>query len=500
MADLPLLDRPGDFIDGRFTIPDTPDGELVVKSPADLTDTTAIHPHALAQIDLAIDAARSAWPAWRRTPASERRALLLRYAERLKAHRESIALTIAREVGKPLWEARGEADAMAAKVAVMLGEGASYTRDRRIDDLPGEVRYRPLGVVAVIGPFNFPGHLPNGQIVPALLLGNTIVHKPSERTPSAATWIARCLDEAGLPAGVFNLVQGAQHAGQTLTTHDGVDGILFTGSAAVGQAIVRDNAHRPDRLVALELGGKNAAIALDDCDVEATARAVAFAAFATAGQRCTSTSRLIVTPGVAAPLAARIAELAATLRVGYPLDEGVFAGPVIAEDALLRIEAAQRAARAGGFEVLEAGGRATVADHPGHYLRPAVHRAPDAAARVAGYSERELFGPDLAIYPAADLAQAIAIANDSEYGLSASVFSASPEAFEQAADALRVGVLHWNRGSAGASGRLPFGGIRQSGNHRPAGIMAGTACSYPLAILGDASAPAAGAGWPGFPD
>ncbi|MGD8863453.1 MAG: aldehyde dehydrogenase family protein [Myxococcales bacterium] len=495
---LPTLDSPGDFIGGRFVAPDRPDGELRVSSPADLDDLVSIHPHAQVHIERAVEAARAALPGWRRTTSTERRALLERYRDRVRAHREDIALCIAREVGKPLWEARGEVDAMAAKVDVMSGEGLEHTRDQRIEALPAEVRHRPLGVVAVIGPFNFPGHLPNGQIVPALLLGNTVVHKPSDKTPSTAVWIARCLHEAGLPSGVFNLVQGGPPGGQALTTHDDVDGILFTGSVPVGQAIVRDNAHRPDRLVALELGGKNATIALDDCDVEATARAVAFAAFVTAGQRCTATSRLLATPGVTDALVARIAEIARELRVGYPLDEGVFTGPVISEAARLKVLAAQQAARAGGFEPVVDGGPAPVPGHEGHYLRPAVHRAPSAATRVVGYSERELFGPDLAVYPVSDLDEAIFVANDTPFGLSAAVFTASEAAFEHAADGVHVGVLHWNRSSAGASGRLPFGGIKNSGNHRPAGIMAGTSCSYPLALLGDAT-PAAAADWPGFP-
>ena len=496
---LPLLDRPGDFIAGEFANPGDPDEELVIQSPADLSDRTAVHPYAVSQVARAVDAARQAQPAWRRTSEDDRRALLLRYRDRLCANSEAIALTIAREAGKPMWEATGEANAMAAKVDVMLGEGAEHTRDVRIEDLPGEIRHRPLGVIAVIGPFNFPGHLPNGQIVPALLLGNCVVHKPSERTPSTAVWIARCLDEAGLPAGVFNVVQGTAPSGQALTTSDGIDGILFTGSAAVGQAIVRDNAHRPQVLVALELGGKNAAIVLDDCELEATARAVTFAAFATVGQRCTSTSRLLVTADVADALTSRVLELTRGLRVGYPLDENVFAGPLIDERARLTVEAAQRLARAAGFEALEPGGPVEVDGYQGHYLRPAIHRAPSADSVVPGYTDRELFGPDLAVHVVADLDEAIEVANATPYGLAASVFTSSADHFERAADGLRVGVLHWNRSSAGASGRLPFGGIRQSGNHRPAGILAGAACSYTLSILGSPDPGSPTVAWPGFP-
>lgn len=480
---LPLLDRPGDFIAGRFAQPDVADGKLLIDSPADVAQRVSIHTYSGAQIDRAVEAAREAFPAWRRLSDHARRAFLHAYQERLRAHRDEIALCMALEVGKPLWEARAEADAMIGKVDLALGAGARFTTTEHIAELPGEIRHRPLGVLAVIGPFNFPGHLPNGQIVPALLLGNTVVFKPSEKTPSAGTWIARAMQEAQLPPGVFNLVQGPASSGQRLTVHPDIDGILFTGSAAVGARIVQDNAARPERLVALELGGKNAAIALDDCELERTARALTFAAFATAGQRCSATSRLIVTPKIAGPLVARIAELARNLVVGYPLADDVFMGAMISAEARDAFWRAQAQARVAGYQAIVAGGPLEVDGHTGFYVRPSLHRAPDDERVVDGYSDRELFAPDLAVYQARDLEHALALANRSRFGLSASVFTASREAFEQAADALRVGVVHHNRASAGASGRLPFGGIKQSGNHRPGGILMGAACAWPQGIL-----------------
>ena len=495
---LPQLQRPGDFLDGRFVSPDRPDGELVVRSPADIDDVSAVHDFAAAHVDRAVEAARGAFAHFRRLGEDGRRALLLRYQERLRAHREDIALVIAREVGKPLWEARGEVDAMIAKVDLSLGEGARYTATEHIAGLPGEVRYRPLGVLAVVGPFNFPGHLPNGQIVPALLLGNCVVHKPSDKTPSTATWMARCFEQAGLPPGAFNVVQGPGPIGQQLTVHPGIDGVLFTGSAAVGRRIVADNAEHPERLIALELGGKNAAIALDDCDLERSARAIAFSAFASAGQRCTATSRLLVTEVVAPALVDRIAQIARALRVGYPLDDGVFMGPMISAAAREALLAAQARARSAGFEALVAGGPAEVTGHDGYYVRPAIQRAPQPELRVEGYTDEELFGPDLAVSVVPDLAAAIELANASRFGLAASVYTGSRAAFEHAADELRTGVVHWNRPSAGASSRLPFGGIKESGNHRPAGIMAGTACAYAQSVLLESATPAALPTWPGF--
>jgi succinylglutamic semialdehyde dehydrogenase len=493
---LALLDRPGDYFGGAFH-GGTGDGELRIVSPADSTDVTAIHPYSRTTLHAAVSAARCAFPDWRRLEIDQRAALLRGYQASLRAHSAELTEIIAREVGKPRWEAKTEVDAMISKVDVMLGEGRLIAEDQRLSDLSGEVRQRPLGVIAVIGPFNFPGHLPNGHIVPALLLGNCVVHKPSEKTPSVATWMARCIHEAGFPAGVFNVVQGPGELGAELATHPAIDGLMFTGSAAVGRRIMASQGEHFERLIALELGGKNASVVFDDCDLERTARAVGFSAYVTAGQRCTATSRLIVTEGIASALIARLADFARGLRIGYPLDESVFMGPMISEQARDRLLAAQHSAIQHGFRAVVPGGPCSIHGHPGHYVRPALHVAEAPSSRAPGYSDSELFGPDLAVYVARDPDHALTLANDTQSGLTASVFTASRSAFEHAADELRVGVLQWNRATAGASARLPFGGIRASGNHRPAGILAGAACSYPLAVQLPAASEGPLPNWPG---
>ncbi|MGZ3456834.1 MAG: aldehyde dehydrogenase family protein, partial [Polyangiales bacterium] len=416
-----------DYVAGRFEAPASPDGQIEVKSPADQSDVVGVHPYAVAQVDRAIAAAREAFPAWRRLPEAKRAELLKAYQARLKAHETDLAKTIAREIGKPLWEAKTEVGAMISKVDLSIGEGASYTRDVKLDDLPGEVRHRPHGVLAVVGPFNFPGHLPNGQIVPALLAGNTVVFKPSEKGAGTAVLMARCYDEAGFPAGTFNVVQGEAHVARAIVGHPGIDGILFTGSVAVGKAIAAANADRPGRLIALELGGKNASIVLDDCDLERTAREVAFSGFATAGQRCTCTSRVIVTRGVADALIAKLAAAAKSARVGHPFEEGVFMGPVISRGSRDAILVAQEKARAAGFTAAAPGGIAQVEGREGWYLRPAVHVAPSSKTKVAGYTDHELFGPDLSVFVVDSLDEAIALADDTPYGLAAAVFTKDRE-------------------------------------------------------------------------
>jgi succinylglutamic semialdehyde dehydrogenase len=486
------------FIRGTFVRPENAEGELVINSPADRKDLVGRHAWHRGLVDEAVGAARSAFAAWRRT-SPEARAMLLRgYQAALKQNAEALALMIAREIGKPLWEAKTEVQAMISKVEVTLGEGAAFTSNHRIADLPGEIRHRPHGVIAVIGPFNFPGHLPNGQIVPALLAGNTVVFKPSDKGAGTARVMAQCLSEAGFPPGVFNVVQGAAEVAEKLTTHEGIDAILFTGSAPVGQKIVAANAHRPGVLIALELGGKNASLVLDDADLERTVREVAFSGFATAGQRCTASSRVLVTKGIAAQFCERLAQVARGVKVGYVLDDGVFMGPVISEATRQHLLTAQALALRSGFEAVAPGGVVDVPGREGFYVRPAVHVAGPAVTKVNGYTDTELFAPDLAVQVVDSTEAAIALANDSPFGLSAAVFTSSAASFEVCADQLRVGVLHWNRSSAGASGRLPFGGMKGSGNHRPAGILMGTSCLFPQAVLLPAQTTSALPTWPGL--
>lgn len=486
-----------DFVAGRFCCPPSPEGELRVVSPADDTEVVVVATWSRAQVDDAVEAARGSAKAWRRLGAQARAALLRRYQAALRAHLQELSQAISREIGKPPWEARAEAQAMVAKVDLTLGEGAAFVRDVALTDLPGEIRHRPLGVMAVLGPFNFPGHLPNGQIVPALFTGNTVVFKPSDKGVLTAVVMARCFEEAGVPPGVFNVVQGGVQVAEHLAAHPGIDGLLFTGSLAVGRRIVAANAHRPGLLVALELGGKNASVVLDDADLERAVRELAFSAFATAGQRCTATSRVVVTRGIADALAARLASTARGVSVGPPSQEGVFMGPLISRASRDALLAAQRRAVAAGFEPLAAGGVVEALPR-GAFVRPAVHRAPPGVHGLEGYTDVELFAPDLALLVVDDVDEAIAVANDSPFGLSASVFTASRATFEHCAEELSVGVLHWNRSSAGASGRLPFGGVKGSGNHRPAGILMSASCVAPQGVLLEANSPGPLPSWPGI--
>lgn len=460
------------------------DGALRIASPADLDDVLGEVPFARGFIDEAVRAARRAQPAWEALGVEARAHALLRLRDVLMKREAQLAELLAREVGKVLREARAECRALVSKIDIALHEGLALVPDVRLD-ARHEWRWRAHGVLAVLGPFNFPLHLPHGHIVPALLAGNTVVFKPSEVAPFVASAYARAVLDAGLPPGVFNMVQGDGASGARLSEHPDVDGVLFTGSYAVGTRILAANAHRPGRMIALELGGKNAALVLDDADLEGAARDVAASAFSSAGQRCSCVSRLVVTRGIAAALIDAIAAAADGLVVGHPHDADVFMGPLATATAQARFEAAQRQADAEGSTRVrpprELAPRFEGRRLRGHYVAPAVRLVQSRAADSV-YQREELFGPDLAVYVVDDLDEAISVANDTRYGLAAGVWTRSEAAFERCARSLRVGNLGWNTPTVGASSRLPFGGVGDSGNHRPAGVFSSRYCAFPMSV------------------
>ena len=473
------------YVAGRFVETPSPDGEIEVRSPADLDDVAGRYPWSLSHVDDAVSAARSAFAAWDALGLDARIAHLTRLRAALVAHEDEIAREITREMGKVLREARLEAKALVGKIDLSINEGLAFTRDFTLEDGRLACRFRPHGVMAVIGPFNFPLHLAHGHIAPALLAGNTVVFKPSEVTPGCGALYARIVAEAALPPGVVNVVQGDGRVGAKLAAHPDVDGVLFTGSYAVGTRILRENASRPGRVLALEMGGRNAAVVLDDAPFEKSVADVVVSAFSTSGQRCTCASRLIVTKGISERFIEAVAAMTARVKVGHPSDPSAFMGPLASPTARLRFD---------GFEALadDEGTRCVIDPvEPavafegrtlrGCYVAPRVRRVTRPSAESA-YQREEVFGPDLAVWVADDDDHALALANDSDYGLAAGVWTASEDRFERFARGLRVGCVSWNAPTVGSSSRLPFGGLKRSGNHRPAGIFSSTYCAWPLAI------------------
>jgi succinylglutamic semialdehyde dehydrogenase len=429
-----------------------------------------------AAIDAAFAGARRAQPGWAALPFADRCALAERFAEVLQARKESLAATIAREIGKPLWEARTEVAAMAGKVAISIRAHAE--RCREFHGGAAITRFRPHGVVAVLGPYNFPGHLPNGHITPALLAGNTVLFKPSELAPATAEATLACWREAGLPGGILQVLQGGADTARALAGHADLDGLFFTGSAATGKLLARQFADAPGRILALEMGGNNPLI-VDTAHIADPAAAVAIAlrsAFLSAGQRCTCARRLIVveSPGARDLVAALVAG-ASALRVDDPFAEPPpFMGPLASPAFVDKVLVAQRGlAGAGARVLLEAR-----APRPGTgFVTPAILDV----SGIRDLPDEEVFGPLLQVIRVADLDAAIDAANATRYGLAAGLLSDSAERYAHAYPRLRAGIINWNTQLTGASSAAPFGGIGDSGNLRPSAYFAADYCAYPVA-------------------
>jgi succinylglutamic semialdehyde dehydrogenase len=427
--------------------------------------------------DAEVSAARAAWPGWAAKPFAVRVETLRRFANLARAQLDAFADLIARETGKPLWEARTEVEAVINKVDISVAAYAERTAQRRLEGAMGTrvaVRHKPHGVLGVLGPYNFPAHLPNGHIVPALIAGNAVVFKPSEKTPAVGEFLVGLYREAGVPDEVVRVVQGGPETGKALAAHAGLDGLLFTGSARAGLALSRQFAETPHRILALEMGGNNPIVVWDAKDLHAAAAMIVQSAYMSAGQRCTAARRLIVREGDHAELVETVTRLVDRLIVDHPhATPAPYMGPVIDNAAADQLQEAF-------LELMGRGGRAIrrldrkTDDRP--FLTPAlidvteVERRPDA----------ELFGPVLQIVRVPDFDSAIAEANATRYGLSASLIGGAPELYDRFWAAVRAGVVNWNSPTNGAPSKAPFGGIGLSGNHRPTAYYAADYCAYPV--------------------
>jgi len=464
-------------------------------SPADPTDEVgrfAIWD--AGAVDEAATRARAAFPAWRDAGLEARAAVLRRFAALANERADELARLIAREVGKALWDARSEAGLLGPKVEATLGAGMDFVRT--IEGGPGaRATFHPRGVLAVLGPFNFPAHLPNGHIVPALATGNTVVFKPSDLAPAVGDFHWRLFRDAGLPRGVLELVQGRAETGRALALHPDVDGVLFTGSHSVGRALQEATLDQPGKLLALELGGKNGMIVWEDADLPLAVAEAALSIAATTGQRCSSLSRIFVARARIDEFTERLARVLDGLVIGPPLEPGVFMGPLVSRAAFERVMRGRAQAAAAGGERVFRGETNRIAP----YLAPGLVRF-EGLDQSHPYQRDELFGPEAALYAVDDLDEAIAAVNDSDYGLAAAVMSRERSVYEHCIGRIRTGVLNWNRGTIGASGRLPFGGGKQSGNDRPAAISSTLYCTAPQAHLEHAAGLDPKTLPPGFPE
>ncbi|OIN25417.1 succinylglutamate-semialdehyde dehydrogenase [Vibrio barjaei] len=431
------------------------------------------------QVESAVSAARQAFIEWKKRPFEEREAIVLAFAEKVKERSEDIAIAIAKETGKPLWETRTEAGAMAGKIAISIRAYHQRTGETQREAAGNQIvlRHRPLGVMAVFGPYNFPGHLPNGHIVPALLAGNTVVFKPSEQTPLVGELAMKLWEEVGLPSGVINLVQGGKETGIALAESKGIDGVLFTGSANTGHILHRQFAGQPDKMLALEMGGNNPLVISEDFgDIDAAVYTILQSAYISAGQRCTCARRLYVPFGQKGDqLVERLVSAIGKIRIDEPFAEPApFMGPQISEQAADHIIAAQT-------ELLKLGGKSLVEAKrlQAAFVTPALIDA----TNIEQLPDEEYFGPLLQLVRYETLPQAVELANDTRFGLSAGLISQNDEEWQYFVDHIRAGIVNRNRQLTGASGDAPFGGPGASGNLRPSAFYAADYCAYPMASM-----------------
>lgn len=431
------------------------------------------------QVDTAVKSAREAFYSWGDMTFEARLEIVKRFAEQLKENSEELAIAIAKETGKPLWETRTEAGAMVGKIAI--SEKAYHERTGVVENaMPvgrAVIRHKAHGVVAVFGPYNFPGHLPNGHIVPALLAGNTVIFKPSELTPYVAELTLKLWEKAGLPAGVINLVQGEVETGKALASHRGIDGLFFTGSSRTGHILHEQFAGQPGKILALEMGGNNPLIVKDASDTKAVVHDIIQSAFISSGQRCTCARKLFLPAGEQGDaILEHLVRATKAIKVGNFDDEDQpFMGSMISNQAAAGMVAAQQ-------QLIDLGAEAIIElthKEGTGFVTPGILEC----SNVTDFPDDEHFGPLLKVFRYTDFDAAIEKANDTSFGLSAGLLSDNAEDYDHFLRRIRAGIVNFNRPITGASSAAPFGGIGASGNHRASAYYAADYCAYPVASV-----------------
>jgi len=438
------------------------------------------------QINKAVQSAKSAFLTWSELSFEERLNYLNRFTEELKKVRSEISKTISKETGKPLWESDTEVGAMINKLAISIEAYQDRSYEIMKKGISGSeetiVRHRPHGVFGILGPFNFPAHLPNGHILPALLAGNTIIFKPSPLTPLVAENIFECWEKANLPLGVVNLIQGDGTVGELLAIHPNLDGLMFTGSFKVGQSLAKFYSNYPGKILALEMGGNNPLVVHNIKNIQAAVYFTIQSAYITAGQRCTCARRLIVTRNKEGEqFVDMLVQTLKTLKIGaYTEHPEPFMGPLISNDAVKKITSQYKnLINLGGIPLSEL----KRLDEKLPFLAPGLLDVSNLKERP----DEEIFGPLLQLLWVDDFEVALLEANKTSYGLSAGLLCDDSAFYDRFLHKMRAGVINWNRSTTGASSRAPFGGVGHSGNHRPSAYYAADYCAYPVASIEDKS-------------
>lgn len=429
-------------------------------------------------IDRTVKLAKNTFKEWSKTPLSERFLYLQQFQDKLIANKDSFSKLISEEVGKPFWESKTEIDAMIRKIDISAA--AFKTRITPLKKKNGKIAlstfFKPHGVLAVFGPFNFPGHLPNGHIIPALLAGNTIIFKPSEKTPATGEFYKKLWEETDLPKGVFNLIQGGKETGQGLSSHSGLDGLLFTGSFNVGKELSKLYSNTPGKLLALEMGGNNPLVVREIQELNAAVFIIIQSAFITTGQRCSAARRLILPDSEWSDyLIEKLIKAIHKIKIGPPNQiPEPFLGPLISDEAaqnVLKIE--QKLIKLNGKSLLPCEIQKTGKS----YITPGLIDVTSCNERI----DEECFGPLLQIIRVKNFDEAIDEANHTNYGLTAGLISQSNSEWQEFQHRIKAGVLSWNVPMTGASSESSFGGLKNSGNLRPSAFFAVDYCSTPIA-------------------
>jgi len=472
----------GDYFNGEFTAPhgitekniNSSDEKILKSCPGDTSHTLWDAQVDYVNINPVIESAIDGHKEWRKTDFNTRINILKKFGEIAASRKEHIAQAIALETGKPLWESLTEAGAIAAKVNVTINDSLKRIETKTIKEIiphiDGHIIYKPLGPCLVIGPFNFPCHLANGQILSALLSGNSIIFKPSEKTIYSSQLLIECLHEAGFPKGVINFINGTVKTTQDILKHPGIKGIFFTGSFGVGKKILKAVGTDVSKLVALEMGGKNSSIIHSDANLDHALPELLRACYLSSGQRCTSTSMIIVNRSIEQEFMGRFKELTDRIIYDHPtkFTTTPFMGPLIdkmAKDNYL--ESIAMGEKNGAEAII--GHQELKMSFEGHYCNPTIHYLKEAK-KENQFTQEEIFAPQVCVTPYDNFDHAIELANISDYGLAASVFTSDNDLYKLALRDIEAGIINLNRSTVGASSRLPFGGLKHSGNHHPAAV------------------------------
>lgn len=482
----------GNYFNSTFHLPATT-GPLAVDNiikrscPADLSLALWEAPVDYRDVDRVVESAIAGFKTWKKLTQEDRNKYIRAYQEEVKKRQDEIALAIAYETGKPLWDSKTEAASIVAKVNVTIEESLPRIAHKKIAGIlpktTGHIIYKPLGPSLIIGPFNFPCHLANGQILSSLVAGNSIIFKPSEKTCYSAQLLIECFHAAGFPDGVVNLIQGDGEVARRLLKEKAIKGIFFTGSKEVGKKIIEVTHHDLSKLVSLELGGKNTTILHNDANLDHALQELLKSCFLSSGQRCTSTSIVAIHRSIQDQFISKFHEMAKKIIIDHPVEytREPFMGPLVDQGAVDSYLLFMGMAKREGIQEIM---RGKLLDKPkkGYYVSPSIHLA-ERWNNDSLFLHSEIFGPNVTFIPYDSIDEAIQIANATEYGLAAAVFTKDHAIFEKCVEEIDSGLVNFNRSTVGASAKLPFGGVKNSGNYHPAALTTIDACVYQMSCL-----------------